>query len=132
MPAFIYGRSPYASWGMSGLYPDTFDLFVEDVSVEGSYFDAESASYKPIETVEETIKVRFGNDVTLKQKVTRNGIIIGTDFIDGAAGQLVPFLTQEALTSLPPDKKYSLAWIADPLVLKKMGGGAKVGHSNLA
>ena len=51
MPAFIYGRSPYASWGMSGLYPDTFDLFVEDVSVEGSFFDAESASFKPFEIV---------------------------------------------------------------------------------
>ena len=111
MPAFVYGRSPYASWGVTGLYPDAFDLFVEDVKVEGSYFDAESASYKPIEEIEETIKVRFGSDVTLKQKVTRNGIIIGTDFIDGAAGKLMPFLTQEALKSLPSEKEYSLAWI---------------------
>ena len=31
LPVFSYGRSPYASWGVTALYPDVMDLFIEDV-----------------------------------------------------------------------------------------------------
>jgi len=28
-PTFLYGRSPYAAWGVTANYPDAMDLFVE-------------------------------------------------------------------------------------------------------
>ena len=41
LPSITYGRSPFASWGVTGLIPDVMDLFIEDVKEEqGLYFDA--------------------------------------------------------------------------------------------
>ena len=45
-----------------------------------------SGNYEPFETFSETIKVRLGSDVTLTHKVTRNGVLMDEDLIDGSAG----------------------------------------------
>lgn len=84
VPQFTYGRTPFASWGVTALYPDNMDLYVEDVDGE-TYFDAVTGKYEPFETIEETIKVRLGFDVTLKHKLTRTGVVMPLDFIDGHA-----------------------------------------------
>lgn len=40
VPQFLYGRSPFASWGITAASPDAMDLFVEDVDeTKGTYFD---------------------------------------------------------------------------------------------
>jgi len=44
-----------------------------------------------LEVKEEVIKVRFGSDVIHKVKLTRNGVMIGRDFLNHAAGDLTPF-----------------------------------------
>ena len=83
----MYARTPYASWGVTALYPDVMDLFIEDVREEdGTYFDAVSERYEPYETFEEIIKVRFGTDVKVTHKATRNGVIMPLDLLDSSAG----------------------------------------------
>ena len=60
MPAFIYARTPFASYGATAINPDVMDLFVEDVKeVDGRemYYDAKDKTYKDYEVFEETIKV---------------------------------------------------------------------------
>ena len=41
VPQFLYARTPKASWGVTALFPDTMDLFVEDVH-QDSYLDSVS------------------------------------------------------------------------------------------
>ena len=41
IPQFLYGRSPFASWGITSAYPDATDLFVEDIDLNNdTYLDA--------------------------------------------------------------------------------------------
>lgn len=64
LPMFLYGRSPFAAWGITALNPDVMDLFVEEINEkDGTYFDAKTGKYEPFEIYEDTIKVRFGSDV---------------------------------------------------------------------
>lgn len=86
LPVISFGRSPFASWGTSALYPDVMDLFIEDVAEDGRYLDAVSGKYEPFDIISETIKVRFDSDITLNHQVTRNGVIMSEDFLDGSAG----------------------------------------------
>lgn len=116
----MYARTPFASWGVTGLFPDVIDLFVEEVKDE-TYLDPITGKFEPFETFEETIKVRLGSDVTVKYKVTRNGIVLPLDIIDGSAAQAMPWITREAIKELGPGKAYSIAWILDPVIQKKMG-----------
>lgn len=91
VPQFLHGRTPFASWGGTALYPDNMDLYVEDVTDE-TFFDAVTGKWEPFKTVEETIKVRLGFDVTFTQKMSRAGVIMPLDFIDGQASQAVPWI----------------------------------------
>lgn len=104
LPVISYGRSPFASWGISALYPDVIDLFVEDVKDDSFYFDAVSGKYEAFTTVSEKIKVRFGEDVTMTHRVTRSGVLMNLDLLDGSAGQAMPWITQEAVKDLGPGK----------------------------
>ena len=96
------------------------DLFVEEVKDE-AYLDPITGKFEPFEIIEETIKVRLGSDVIVKHRVTRNGIIMPLDSIDGSAGQAMPWISKEAIRDLGPGKAYSMAWILDPVIQKKMG-----------
>lgn len=83
----MFARTPFVSWGITALYPDVMDLFVEEVDeVKQTYFDAQTGKHEPFETIEETIKVRLGSDVTVIHKVTRNGVLIQGDMLNGSAG----------------------------------------------
>ena len=53
--------------------------------------------------------------------MTRNGIILPIDFLDGAAGKLLPLAPREIMKDLGPGKEYSLAWVMDPLIQHKTG-----------
>ena len=146
VPQFMYARTPYASWGVTALYPDVMDLFVEDVEEEsGTYFDAVTQKQEPFEILEETIRVRFGSDVKLRHKVTRNGVIMPLDLLDGSAGQVMPWIPQEVIKDIGPGKAYSIAWILDPIIQKNIGVeinteltdiqislGVEVKHTNFA
>lgn len=92
IPGFLYGRSPFASWGVTALNPDVVDLYIEDISEDGTqYYDAITEKYEPIETEEEIIKVRFGSDIVLKTQFTRAGVIMPLDILDGGAREICPW-----------------------------------------
>jgi hypothetical protein len=50
-------------------------------------------------TYEEVIKVRFSEDVRITVKMTRNGVLIDRDFIDGAGAEVVPFIHPDWVNS---------------------------------
>ena len=104
------------------LLPDVMDLFVEDIQEENGttmYLDPVSEKYERYETYDDTIKVRFGADVKFTHKVTRNGIIMPNDLLDNVNDyNFLPFINHK---DIGKDKAYSIAWILDPVIQKKMG-----------
>ena len=121
LPAFLYGRSPFAAWGVTALNPDVIDLFVEDINEkDDTYFDAQTGKYEPFIVYEDTIKVRFGSDVKVVHKVTRNGVLFSHDLLDEQAGEAVPWIPREVLKSMDAGQSFSIAWIADPAIHKRM------------
>lgn len=61
LPVFSYGRTKYLSWGATALNPDNSDLFVEKIENDKFFYDNE---WHPLKKINETIKVRFGQDIT--------------------------------------------------------------------
>ena len=65
--------------------------------------------------------------------MTRNGVIINDDFLDGSGGEGVVWAPVEMMTSLAPGQSFSLAWIGDPAIHKRMGLDTKlIASTNLA
>ena len=121
-PQFVYGRSHYASWGVTPGNHDAADVFVEEVDEEkGTYFDVMTKQFEKFETVEETIKVRFGSDVKIRHRFTRNGVILPENLLDGTGSFTMPYLPREAHQKPGKGKAYSLAWLLDPVAQEKMG-----------
>ena len=118
----MYGRTPYASWGVIPLLSDVMDLFIEDIQEENGttkYLDPVSEKYEPCQLIEDTIKVRFGSDVKVTHQVTRNGIILPKDLVDNVNDyNFLPFINHY---DIGYDKAFSIAWILDPILTKKMG-----------
>ena len=93
---------------MTALNPDTMDLFTETVK-DGKYLY--DGKWHPLKVIEETIKVRFAEDVNIKIEMTRNGVLIDRDFNHGTAEDLTPYVPNEYLKvdKTQPGKVYSLA-----------------------
>ena len=120
IPQFLYGRSPYATWGITSAYPDAMDLFVEDIdTASDTYLSAVTGKRMPIERSVENIAVRGSfSGVNFEHALTGNGVLIPSDLLDGAGGSLMPWATQEMMSS---DKAFSVAWLLDPIVQDRMG-----------
>lgn len=76
----------------------------------------------PLESKMETIKVRFGSDVELPLKFTRNGVIISNDFLDGSAHDLCPWVSKDIFQNDEVDGTnvaYALGNVYDPIVSVK-------------
>lgn len=94
LPLITYGQSDYLAWGVTSLNPDVADLFSETIK-DGKYlYDGE---WHDLTVLEETIKVRFGEDVKLKVELTRNGVLIDPMFTAGSAEDITPYLPTEYL-----------------------------------
>ena len=68
---------------------------------------------------EETIKVRFGSDITLKIKHTANGFVIPDNFLEDAAGTVIPWIPREVLPSKKDQedgKVYVIGNSFDPVI----------------
>ena len=61
--------------------------------------------------IEETIKVRWSEDIKIKIEMTHNGVLIDSEFTTGAAEDLTPFVPNDYLKvdKTQPGKVYSLA-----------------------
>jgi hypothetical protein len=53
--------------------------------------------------------VRFGFDVTVKVQMTRNGVLIDKNIVEGVASDFVTFIDPATFTADDTDKVYSMA-----------------------
>ena len=75
VPYVIAGHNDHIAWGFTAMYADMQDLYVEQTNGRGEY-RAPDGSWQPIERQRETIRVRFGRDVTLDVARTSHGPIV--------------------------------------------------------
>ena len=96
MPGVIAGFNEYIAWGETNLGPDVMDLyqikFHEDDDILYLYND----DWEKAEIIEEVIRVRGGDDKTLRVRVTRHGPVI-TDVVELQPGELPLSLRWTAL-----------------------------------
>ena len=76
VPVFILGHNGRIAWGVTTPYVDAEDLFIEkiDPADPQRYFTPDGP--KAFVTRQETIKVRFGGEVTMTVRETRHGPVI--------------------------------------------------------
>lgn len=79
MPAVLTGRNEHVAWGLTTTGADTQDLYIEQVNSADENEYMAPGGYRPFETREETIKVRFGADRAVTLKESRHGPIVPTE-----------------------------------------------------
>ena len=84
MPVHLLGHNGHIAWGLTTTYGDLTDLLILDTSDDGSHY-RDGATERPFDVREETIRVRFGADQTLRIRETRYGPVI-SDVLESAAG----------------------------------------------
>lgn len=73
IPIFSYARTKYVTWGATALNPDNSDLFVEKIEGDNYFYDGR---WLPLEKRNETIKVRFSEDINHEFSYTKNGVVM--------------------------------------------------------
>jgi penicillin amidase len=96
VPAVLIGHNGHIAWGVTSSYVDTEDLVIERLDPEhrGRYLTPEGS--KPFTVRDETIQVRFGRDVHVKVRETRNGPVLD----DALAQQFRPSLKKGHVLAL--------------------------------
>ncbi|MFP5250460.1 MAG: penicillin acylase family protein, partial [Acidobacteriota bacterium] len=74
-PFIIAGHNQHVAWGFTDLYADVQDLYFENLDGKGNYQAADGA-WKPLRVDRETIRVRFGKDLTLNVESTDRGPLV--------------------------------------------------------
>jgi penicillin amidase len=74
IPFIVAGHNAHVAWGFTSLYADMQDLYVEKLNQLDEYF--EGGAWHPLEHDRETIRVRFGHDVSIDVPLTPHGPII--------------------------------------------------------
>ncbi|HEX4007552.1 MAG TPA: penicillin acylase family protein [Acidobacteriaceae bacterium] len=75
IPFVVAGHNEHVAWGFTAMYGDTQDIYVEKVNAEGEY-QGTDGGWHPIEHEQETIKVRWGNDVPVDVERTDHGVVL--------------------------------------------------------
>jgi penicillin amidase len=75
LPGVVIGHNADIAWGFTNLYPDTQDLYLEQVDDDGTYlYDGERV---PLETREETFEIAGEDDAkTITVRTSRHGPLI--------------------------------------------------------
>lgn len=112
-----HGKTEFVSWGATSLNPDISDLYVEYIK-DGHYMAGNTETWEKIQETNEIIKVRFGSDIDFKIRFTRNGVLLPSDLIDGAAAAIQPWITGQLFKkpkySGEIQAQYSMAHMYDP------------------
>lgn len=122
-PSFTHGASPVASFGLTAINPDVSDLFVEHIK-DDQYLTSNGKEWAPLDIVTDTIKVRFGSDIKLETKRTRNGVLLPMDYLQGPVKDLLPWVSKDVFKTDMVDGKhvqYALGNVYDPLIAKRLG-----------
>lgn len=97
VPLVIIGHNAQAAWGITTTHSDTQDLVVETLDPDNSDAYLTPEGPQPFESREESIPVRFGDDVRLRIRHGRFGPVVS----DVQDGDILPTGDQSVL---------SLAW----------------------
>ncbi|WP_460850812.1 penicillin acylase family protein [Nocardioides montaniterrae] len=124
VPGVVIGHNAHIAWGFTNLGPDVSDLYVE--RVHGDRWQHGGRSEK-LAVRTETIKVRGGDDITLRVRSTEHGPLLSdltrldatnseVDLTDDGLLQSITRAGQAVATSLPRAKGWStgvaLSWTA--------------------
>ncbi len=74
VPFLLLGHNGHIAWGFTTTHSDTQDVFIERLVDDGHYLAPDGP--RPFQVREERIRVRFGEDVILRVRETRNGPVI--------------------------------------------------------
>lgn len=101
----MLGRTKHLSWGITNPMADTSDLYREKVSDDDDYYELDGEK-KKLEVLEYQIKVKDGESIKFKVRLTHRGPLLTSEVIKNAKLQ--------AFNRLPVDGKggsFSLAWV---------------------
>ena len=76
LPVIVIGHNDRVAWGVTALYADVQDQYVETLSPSDSGQYAVEDGWETFETSSETIEVAGGSAVTLEIRRTRHGIVV--------------------------------------------------------
>jgi penicillin amidase len=81
MPFVVAGHNEHVAWGITALYADVQDLYLERLDGKGN-FQAADGTWKPLTLDHETIHVRGARDVELDLPLTAHGPLVNWLFKD--------------------------------------------------
>jgi penicillin amidase len=97
VPGVVVGRNDRIAWGFTNTGPDVQDLYLEKLDSGGRYLTPEGP--RPFTVLEETIKVKGGENERLTVRVSRHGPVISD-------------VVQTANDAAPRGHVVALAWTA--------------------
>lgn len=98
VPFLVLGRNEAIAWGMTTTHSDTQDVFVERLDGPDRYVTPEGP--RPFAVREERLRVRFGEDVTMRVRATRHGPVLSD--LDPNPGTPEGHVLAVAMTALIP------------------------------
>jgi penicillin amidase len=75
VPGVLAGHNEHIAWGITALYADVQDLYIEKLDGKGNYQDL-NAQWKPLTVDHEVIHVRGGKDVVVDVQSTAHGPLL--------------------------------------------------------
>jgi penicillin G amidase len=111
LPGVVIGHNADIAWGFTNLGPDVTDLFLE--KVEGDTWTY-AGKQRPLEIRTETIRVRDGEDFTLRVRRTDHGPLISDVSQEASSVGANAAADDRRTGDEPPEEGYavSLAWTA--------------------
>jgi penicillin amidase len=77
VPLVLIGRNRRIAWGVTALFADVQDLYIETPNPENPRQYATVEGFVDLDVVQETIAVKDGAPVTEEVRVTRHGVVVG-------------------------------------------------------
>ncbi len=75
LPAVVIGRNQQIAWGVTNMYPDVQDMFLERLDASGQMAEFQGRM-EPMTIITETIQVRGSAPVVQQVRITRNGPLL--------------------------------------------------------
>jgi penicillin amidase len=83
LPLIVIGHNDRVAWGVTALYADVQDQYVETLNPSDSGEYAVEDGWESFETAAETIEVAGGNAVTLEIERSRHGVVVSGEARNG-------------------------------------------------
>jgi penicillin G amidase len=77
LPLVVIGQNRRIAWGITALFADVQDLYVETLNPDDPKQYATQEGFRDLDVVTETITVKDASPVTEQVRVTRHGVVVG-------------------------------------------------------